>query len=293
MLQLVRKYEDNWITEMLKNLIIVFFTIILTIGHVFSFDLDMTVDDDIRKNYNSSKLIRDTKTEGESLPALPDKLKNNSVSNHDAVKTKNLQHNIPAKTIYQGNIKVKKGTSFDVVNTAQISDWQTKGTTVTFKTKTAVNKKKYSIPTGTIFYGEIVDSHKPQLTCNGGLIVIKIKSMVYKGETIPVNAYITRANDKLIFLNNIKGERTFLKTMWTKGNWGRTIFNKMLTLTISLGGDGSTVLLSPFPALYGTLCLGLNTLTSPVCAFFSKGKHLSIPAGKNFRIKLLNDAYVY
>ena len=116
--------------------------------------------------------------------------------------------------------------------------------------------------------------------------------MVYKGQTIPLNAYVTRANDKLIFLNNIKGERTYLKTVWKKGNWGRSLFSRMLTLTINLGGEGSTFLLSPFPLAYGTLCFGANTLISPITAFFQKGKHIVINSGSQFRIKLLDDAYI-
>lgn len=116
--------------------------------------------------------------------------------------------------------------------------------------------------------------------------------MIYKGQTIPVNAYVTKAGSKNIFLNNIKGDRTYLKTMWKKGNWGRTIFNKMMTLTVNLGGEGSTLILSPFPFAYGTICLGLNTLTSPICAFFQKGGHVSIPAGSKFTIRLLDDTYI-
>ncbi len=116
--------------------------------------------------------------------------------------------------------------------------------------------------------------------------------MIYKGQTLPVNAYITRANDKKIFLNNIKGERKYLKTMWQKGNWGRTLFNNMLALTINLGSEGSTFILSPFPLAYGTICLGANALTSPFCAFFSKGGHVSIPAGRTFKIKLLDDLII-
>jgi hypothetical protein len=100
------------------------------------------------------------------------------------------------------------------------------------------------------------------------------------------------ANDKKVFLNNIKGERTYLKTMWKKGNWGRTLLNKMMTLTISLGGTGSTFILSPFPLAYGTICLGANAITSPVSAFFSKGGKVSIPTGSPFRIKLNEDVMI-
>lgn len=279
---------------MLKNSLrivtITLFVLILCTRHVYAFDLDMTVEDDIRKNYNSSQLLKDTNTEDiDELPALPEKLKN---SNRQTVK-KTANVTVPKTQIsYNGNIKISKGTSFNVVNTGQISDWQTKGATVKFKTTTPIYKKKYSIPASTIFTGEVIESHQPQVSCNGGLVVIRIRSMQYKGNTIPLNAYITRADDKIIFLNNIKGERTYLKTMWKKGNWGRTLFNRMLTLTVNLGKDGSTFLLSPFPFLYGTLCFSANTLISPVTAFFQKGKHVSIKAGSHFRIKLLEDAYI-
>ena len=80
--------------------------------------------------------------------------------------------------------------------------------------------------------------------------------------------------------------------MWKKGNWGRTLFNKMMTLTVNLGSTGSTLVLSPFPLAYGTLCLGANTLFSPITAFFSKGGHVSIPANSSFKIKLTEDIYV-
>lgn len=281
----------------LRIVTITLFLAILNMTSVFAFDLDMTVDDDIRKNYNSDKLMDDTNTfDEETIPELPEKLKNNSLE--PAVQNTDTKTSAPAKTtapkvyISEGNVKIEKGTTFNVVSTDKISDWQQKGAVVRFKTKNAVSKKKYTIPANTVFTGEIIESHQPQVTCNGGLVVIRIRSMLYKGQTIQLNAYVTRADGKIIFLNNIKGKRTYLKTMWKKGGWGRTIFNRMMTLTVKLGGDGSTLLLSPFPAAYGTICLGLNTLVSPITAFFSKGNHVSIPAGAQFRIKLLDDTFI-
>ena len=66
----------------------------------------------------------------------------------------------------------------------------------------------------------------------------------------------------------------------------------MLTVSVGLGAESSTLILTPFPFAYGTLCLGLTTITSPICAFFSKGGHVSIPANSDFRIKLLDDAMI-
>ena len=279
---------------MLRIVIFTLFVLFFATEHAFAFDLDMTVDDDIRKNYNSTKLVHGTNTEdAETLPDLPLKLKNESSNNINLPKQiKPVQNKAPSKIISEGNIKIAKGTSFNVTNVSKISDWQKAGTSVKFKTSNSINKKHFVIPANTVFNGEIIESHQPQISCNGGLVVIRIRSISYSGQTFPVNAYVTRAGGKMIFLNNIKGERTYLKTMWKKGSWGRALFNKMLTLTINLGGEGSTLLLSPFPIAYGTICLGLNAISSPVTAFFSKGKHVSVPAGSMFRIKLLEDAYI-
>ena len=275
-----------------RNSFITIFLLLISVNCSHAFDLDMTVDDDIRKNYNSSKLIKDTHTEdaNESLPALPEITKYNQPEPVGENVSKEV--NPPVQVIKTGNIKISGGTSFNVVSSTKINDWLAKGNTVKFYTKSPIIKRKYTIPTNTVFTGEIVETHQPQITCNGGLVVIRVRSMRYNGQTIPINAYITRAEEKMVFFNKIKGKRTYMRTMWIKGNWGRTLFGRMLNLTVNLGGEGSTILLSPFPFAYGTICLGLNTLASPITAFFSKGGHVSIPAGSAFRIKLMDDVYI-
>ena len=274
-------------------------------GHAF--DIDETVDDEIRKNYNPNQLIEDTgiksnalekkiqaepiiETIDPNLPSLPNITKTSTSKSTNTTKT------ISATQKYEpykgGHIKVKSGSSFNVTSNVNIADWQSKGTKVSFTLPKATHGRGFSVPAGTVFQGEIVESHQPQITCNGGLVAIKVDTMIYKNQRIPINAYISRANDKKVFLNNIKGERTYLKTMWKKGNWGRTLFNRMMTLTISLGGTGSTFILSPFPLAYGTICLGANAITSPISAFFSKGGKVSIPTGSPFRIKLNEDVMI-
>lgn len=284
----------------MKRLSILPIIFLLTCQFSYALDLDMTVDDDIRKNYNSSKLQKDTHTEDaeEVLPALPDIVKTQTAvsSSQQTEAPKQTFTNFNTTPQYspasKGNVKIHAGTTFDVVNSTKINDWLQKGNSVKFAVKSPIVKKKYTIPAGTVFTGEIIETHQPQITCNGGLVVIRVKSMAYKGQYIPVNAYVVKADSKKVFLNNIKGDRTYLKTTYKKGNWGRTIFNKMMTLTVNLGGEGSTLILSPFPFAYGTICLGLNTLTSPICAFFSKGGHVSIPAGSKFKLRLMDPVYI-
>ena len=278
---------------------------IANVGHAL--DLDATVDDEIRKNYNPDKLINDVGVKSTALeknmeadaiipdpnlPSLPSITNKGTSTKAPDVKGSTIIPQVTYPKLVNGNITIKSGTSFNVVSTSSISDWQAKGTKLIFKTNKQIFGKRYSIPAGTLFYGEIVECHQPQISCNGGLVVIFVNSMIYKGQTVPITGYITRANDKKIFFNNIKGERTYLKTMWKKGNWGRTIFNKMLTVSVGLSATGSTFVLTPFPFAYGTLCLGANTIISPITAFFSKGGHVSIPSGSPFRIKLIEDAMI-
>ena len=279
---------------MIKKISIYFTLILLMACQCHAFDLDETVDDEIRKTYNSSKLIEDVgiksnaTSKDERLPNLPSILKQNENANYKSSST--VQ--VPRHQYVSGSHKIRRGTVIEVVSTNQVSDWQKAGTNVRFVTKKIKNGKGYTLPITTAFNGEIIESHQPQISCNGGLVVIKVHSMNYKGQAIPINAYVIRANDKKIFFNNIKGKRTYLATMYKKGNWGRTLFGKMLNLTVNLGGDGSTVLFSPFPFLYGTICLGANTLVSPITAFFSKGGHVSIPSGSYYKIKLIDDVWI-
>ncbi len=278
------------------------------LGHAF--DIDETVDDQIRKNYNPNQLVDDVgvsntaleknlnsnekeiKNIDPNLPSLPTVSKSQSQNKNSDIKNNTIVSKTPPIIYKAGNTKVKAGTSFLANSNTTIADWQRKGTSIKFTTKKNLYGKNYMIPANTIFLGEIIDSHSPQISCNGGLVSIKVNSMIYKNQTVPLNAYITRANDKKIFFNNIKGERNYLKTMWRKGNWGRTLFSRMLGITINLGGEGSTLILSPFPIAYGTICLGINAITSPITAFFSKGGNVSIPAGSEFKIKLIDDIYL-
>ncbi len=267
----------------MKRIFSTIFVFLLTTSVIFALDIDTTVDDEIRKNYNSNELI------DENLPPLPYFLQKEQVKVKPDTTETIKQKLTPAA--YRG--KIKKGTKFSVVSDNKISDWLRKGTKVTFHTNKQVYAKGITIPAGTKFYAEVEDSHQPQITCNGGLVVLKVHSIVLNNSVTQIDGYITRADDKKIFLNNIKGKRTYWKTLWNKTGFGRRLFDRMLTLTANLGKDGATLILSPFPFCYGTVVLGLNTLASPLFALFSKGGHVSIPAGEEFVIKLREDVNLY
>ena len=62
--------------------------------------------------------------------------------------------------------------------------------------------------------------------------------------------------------------------------------------TTKLAQNPYTLILTPFTAVAGVVVYGANIVGSPVFAMFSKGGKISIPAGTEFEIKLLEDVYL-
>ena len=103
---------------------------------VFAFDLDSTVDDEIRSNYKSD-VLRD-----EALPELPKALQySQSTTKSDSIEYIKKQ---TSSASYKGVIK--GGTKFLVVNDNAISDGLRKGAKVTFHTKNQIYAKGVLIP---------------------------------------------------------------------------------------------------------------------------------------------------
>lgn len=279
---------------------------------VLAAEFDTSIDDSIRKNYNPSKIDDDM-----SLPALPkviiddskpscnvqksfqSKDSNNSLiyKNNNQNKrinlnnsTQEMQQTISTEAYYA---VIKKRKHFKVRCLNGISDTLKKGTRLTFVSKYPVSSTCYTIPAGTIFKGTVVNVHKPQLTSNGGLVIINIDSVVLNGNIHPVSAYVTKANSKHIFRNTIKGKRSYIHNMLASTKPGCHYFAKMMRLTANLATDGSSIFVSPFSFFVGCFALAGNVIVSPVIAVFRKGDSLQIPAGSAFEIKLSQDVYIY
>src|SRR5574344_872026 len=204
---------------------ILFITFILVMLPIkaFAYDLDLSVDDDIRKNYNPSA-IEDT------LPKLPtiDNATTNykpntyisTPSNNSNVPKSVLNESIntstasprvktiPSQSNYKINdnstaIKLKKGTKFKVKSLTNIYDTNTAGARMSFKTEETVTQRYITVPSGSIIKGVIIDSHSPQMSGNGGLIVVKADSITLGGFSKSIDGKIIKANNKKIFFNNI------------------------------------------------------------------------------------------
>lgn len=286
-------------------------------------EFDTSLDDEIRKNYNPNKIEEDMQ-----LPALPRILKEPSSVNYEqpikpkpnvtpisraAVESQQapqVQTEIKAKVQTQAPTKIsqpeeptklsaesyatlKLGTKIRVKLLTNISDRTKRGTRISLMSTYPVSATYFTIPTGTVFKGEIISAHKPQWTANGGLIKIKIDTVIINGQAQSIDACVTKANHKFIFLNNIKGKRKYLASMFKSTKPGFHFCGKMFRVSGYLASDGSSIVIAPFSLLAGLLTAAGNVLISPALAVFYKGGSIALNEGTDMQIRLRQDMYIY
>lgn len=264
----------------------------------FAFELDTSVDDEIRRNYNPSALEQ-------SLPALP------KVSPTTAVQTSTTQtppktqpvtqpakpqigvKKLPSSQIDKSTaIRIPKGTKFKVRSSAYLADTTRPGARFTFTTLQPVTKRYVTIPQGTVFNAVVTNSHPPQASGNGGLLEIAVDGMQYNGKTYYAQGKITKANHKKIFVNNIKGKRQYWKGVSNQIDKGEKFYKKTRRTSAKLADNPVGIIISPVPTIVGMGVYAVNLIGSPVFSLGYKGGKISIPAGTQFEIKLLEDIYL-
>lgn len=275
---------------------------------VFALELDTSVDDEIRRTYDPSKLEQ-------SLPALPKTTPSqNQTQTKTVTSTPKSNSSLPPKALpvetppspqlgvkklpndykYDKStaIRIKKGTKFRVRSNSVISDYLREGSVVSFTSLEPVTQRYITIPQGTKFTAVVQDSHMPQYSGNGGLVVLLVNGITINGQTRRIQGKITKANYKKIFLNNIKGKRSYLSGIAKQVDKGENFYKKTRRTSSKLADNPVGVIISPIPTIAGMLVYAVNFVGSPVFAIWSKGGRISIPAGSEFEIKLLEDAYL-
>lgn len=270
-----------------------------------AFELDMSADDEIRAKYNPSKLKEDVLNDlpptlrdssaPVSQPAYPklDVPKSEIVtdfSKHGSV-SKNMDSSFGGDKFVQ--IRVKKGTKFKVRSLTKVSDYNAQGERMSFSTTELVTKRYVTFPVGTTFKGEVVDSHQPQMTGNGGLLKLKADTLVCNGHTHSLNAKVVKANDKHIYFNNIKGKRGYWKGVGKQVAKGEDFYLKSKKISSRLSNNPFGAVIAPIPTLVGSLGYTANLLISPVSGVWAKGSHISLPAGTTYTLKLKEDLILY
>lgn len=273
----------------------------LVVNTALALELDMSVDEEIRKKYDSSKL------ENTVLPPLPkidnSQNKTTPINNTTTQQITSIPKVTPTYTTEvrpqitpadkKAAIKIFRWTTFEAKSNQKINNWLSVGSSVSFTTTAPVYKKNITIPTGTIFKGTITDVHKPQATGNGGLVVIKITSMTFNGKTYPVNAKITKANAKNIYLNNIKGQRQYWANAGKQVDKGEAFYQRARKTSTKLANNPIGIIISPIPTIVGVAGYTVSTAISPITSIFAKGGNVSIPTGSSFEIRLNESAYIY
>jgi hypothetical protein len=289
------------------------FTILLLIFGASSnaFELDTSIDDEIRKNYNPSKLENDT------LPDLPNTLKNatgvkakpdytqktittaptavpntnidTDFSGSNKVIKSNITSNISSN--FEA-IKIKKGTKFKVKSQTKVSDWNTAGARMTFVSVEPVTARYVSFPIGTTFKAVVEDSHQPNFGGNGGLLKIKADTLIQGNTSQNMDAKIIKADGKKIFFNNIKGKRGYVSGLCKNVGKGERFYKKSRQMSNRWSSNPVGTILSPLPTIVGVVGYTANLLVSPVTSLWSKGSHITIPSCANYTIKLRQDLYL-
>lgn len=298
-----------------KKLFILYLLFNFTISPILASDkIDDTIDGTIKAKYNTKKI------EDDLLPALPDNLPyfddeaftpsdkpsplTTPQPKSQQIKQTHIQQAVAApvvdtnNTYLKNNIKsaivVPKGKKFHVKLQTAVSDRTPAGTKISFVSLYPETSRYITIPAGTVFYGKVTDSHPPQLSANGGLIVIEADEMIYKNVRYRIDAKISIANGKKIFLNNIKGPRKYWQNMGKSTQKGHAFYNKMWKKTKGLAKNANRVeiILTPFTFLCGTVVYAANIIASPALALFSKGGSISIPKNAIFTIQLTEDTLI-
>ncbi len=308
----------------MKKLLLGYIVFSWLFAPVFAYTVDDSIDSDIKNTYKTQQIEKDL------LPALPSvspsttygpdagifgaEYKPTSSSPQKSISTspqvnsnyvnKNTQttpyplhaQNETGKIPQQyqreyKEIKLKKGTKFKIRIRESISSATPRGTRVTFVSTYPATNRYITIPHGTLFKGEITNSHDPQLFGNGGLIELKIDELVYKNSAYYINSKVSLANYRRIYLNNIKGKQTYIKSMRVASKPGKKFMKKMFQTTGKLH-DGPEMILIPVAVVSGVTVYGVNLALSPVFALFASGSEIRLPSGTYFEIKLTEDALI-
>lgn len=297
----------------MKKVFILLMGLIACIQTANAFELDWSADEEIRKNYDTSKLENDV------LPELPDVIRNpqpiakpdykvpkTSVSAPSTVPKENIETDFSTskgnvsvskmphrkvKSSYSA-IKIPKGTKFKVKSQTKLSDWNTAGARYTFVSTEPVVKRYVLVPAGTVFRGVIEDSHQPNFAGNGGLLKLKSETIQLNNSSRNIDAKVVRANNKKIFFNNIKGQRGYVKGIAANVDKGQQFYNKSRKSSTKLASNPVGVIISPIPTVVGAVGYCANLIVSPVTALWSKGSHISLPSGTGYTIKLRQDLFL-
>ena len=237
----------------MKKIFTLIIVLLYSISCVYAVDFDTTIDESIRKNYNLTQ-------NEEELPALPNVVPTDTP---ETEKPQSVKITATGKTY-----TLKGGTKIKLSSKSVISDRLRPGNKVTFYSVNGFQTKENTIiPSGTLFKGRVLDAHTPQITGNGGLIVITIDEMYFNGVKSQIEAKVSMANWK----NVVKVTKP-----------GRKVFGSTQTASSAMSAIPILNIISFIPLVGGAVVYTANLICAPVIALFTKGGSISIPPNTLF-----------
>ncbi len=244
-------------------------------------DFDSSIDESIRKEY----------VDNTDLPPLPSA--SASPAEYSSGKGKTSSVTTPVYNATGKIYTIKNGTKINLVSKTQIADWQKKGHIVSFSAVNGIQTKEGAIiPAGTLFKGRITDSHRPQISSNGGLVELCVDEIYYNGVQSKINTKVKMANSKKVYRNDIKGSHTYWKNFNKSLSPGRKVYNATSQCANVLLPIPVVNILAIIPWTCGVVVYTVNFVASPFIAIFSKGGSLSLPAGTNFQVIFKSDTQI-
>ena len=256
----------------MKKLITTFLILCTINMTAIAVEFDDSIDASIRENYG---------VEHNSLPPLP---------SAPPTTIPTLLPDVEEITTFKPTGKVytlKNGTKVRLQSKSSISEWSRKGAKISFLSKEGIiTREGEIIPAGTVFKGTIIDSHRPQITGNGGLIEFTVDEIYFNGIMSKIDSKICKANSKKIFLNNIKGERKYWKNTAKDMTPGIKAFNATKSFAKDMVGVPIINLIGAVAVVGGSVVYVANLVVAPVVSVFQKGGSISLQGGTEFEIKI-------
>lgn len=285
----------------MKKLLVLLLFMALFSTSVFAVEADDSIDEIIKKEYNTSSLPALPKTSPKSIESktIFNSIEKPTPSNVPTV-TKSTETNVPTvktelpsipQKINVRTSKISWGKKIPVKFNTNVSDRTRKGSKVTFVTQAPVVTKYITLPTGTIIHGTVVNSHAPQILGNGGLIAVKADYITYNGRTSYCEGKLVDLNHKSVFFNNVKGDNGYFKGISKVRQPAKTFYGKSMKVTKKLW-NGPGAILTPVTYLPAALFMVCDTAVSPIIALFHKGDNVYINKGTTATIKLTSPAYI-
>lgn len=207
------------------------------------------------------------------------------------VDTINEEMNTILPNIELETMKLEKGRRFVVVSDRNLNNTSVSGIPVRFESV----QKEYIVydktPSKIIFHGKIEKTGKPRLAGKSGTIKIKLEKITIDKITYPVNALISKIDNKAVYGNTLSASPIYLANLAdaaTNGTINSGWKDPCNSHYCTSGGNYTR----PLIYLSAAALQAADLLIAPLSSLFKTGKNVIIPEKTYFEIKLNKDMFV-